>query len=121
MDCLFCKILNKELESKIVYEDDLFLVFMDKFPNAKGHMLLVPKKHIKDALEMDNNTFGKMNEVIHKMINLVYEKLGADGVILTQNNGICQEIMHYHMHILPQYKNEPNLSVEEIYNKLIEG
>lgn len=119
-DCLFCNIANGKVSSDVVYEDNTFLVFMDKYPDSPGHMLIVPKNHILDSLSMDDETFKAMNKVIKNMINLVTEKLGADGVTLTQNNGICQEIKHYHFHIIPAYSNKPNMSNEEVYKKLIE-
>lgn len=119
-DCLFCEIVNKKLASDIVYEDDTFLVFMDKYPDSPGHMLVVPKKHILDSLDIDDETFMKMNKVIKKMINKVMDKLGAAGVTICQNNGECQEIKHYHFHILPRYREKINLSNDEVYKKLME-
>ena len=119
-DCLFCKIINKEISSNVVYEDETFTVFIDKFPDSPGHMLIVPKSHVKDALEIDDITFGKLNNVIKNMINLVTEKLKCDGVSICQNNGSCQEIKHYHVHIIPKYLKKVELSNEKIYKKLIE-
>lgn len=120
MDCLFCKIINKEIESNIIYEDDLFLVFLDAFPDAVGHMLIIPKKHIKDISEMDKETFSNMLEVINKMKVLLEKKLNIDGLTLIQNNGIAQEIMHFHLHLKPSYKKEINLSIKEVYSILKE-
>ena len=119
-NCLFCKIIKKEIKSNIVYEDSDFCIFMDKFPSSPGHLLIVPKKHILDALEIEDEIFLKLNSMIKKMMALVMEKLGAEGVRVGQNNGICQEIKHYHIHIVPAYSKKILLSDEEIYQKLIE-
>lgn len=118
---IFCKINNCEMPSNVVYENDDLKVIMDKFPVSPGHMLIIPKKHINDALDIDNETFIQLNDIIKKMIKKCYEILNADGVAVVQNNGICQEIKHYHVHIIPKYKKDVNLDNEEIYKKLIEN
>ena len=74
-NCIFCKIINKEITSNIVYEDEFIIVFMDLNPDSNGHMLIVPKKHITDFTEMDNETLSHINEVAKKMHKLVMEKL----------------------------------------------
>ena len=55
-DCIFCKLANGEIPTKTVYEDDVVHVFMDANPNADGHMLIVPKKHYEDFIELDDET-----------------------------------------------------------------
>ena len=119
-DCLFCKIIKKEIDSKIVYEDSDFIAFMDKFPDSPGHMLIVPKLHISDLIEISDDYFVKFNKVSKLMVDLVVSKLGADGVSVTVNYGSCQYIKHYHMHVIPRYNEKNNLSNEEIYKILIE-
>ena len=117
---IFCKINEGEIPSNLVYEDDLLKVIMDKFPNSPGHMLIIPKNHVKDALDIDDKTFSDLNHIIKAMIKKCYDVLGASGVTVVQNNGTCQEIKHYHVHIIPRYDSEMKLSNEEIYQKLIE-
>ena len=117
---VFCKINDGELDSSLVYEDELLKVIMDKFPNSPGHMLIIPKKHITDAFDMDDETFSDLNNIIKSMIRKCYDVLGASGVTIVQNNGSCQEVKHYHMHIIPRYNKEITLTNEEIYQKLIE-
>lgn len=118
---IFCKINDGELSSNVVYEDDKLKVIMDKFPVSPGHMLIIPKVHITDALDMDDETFIKLNIIIKKMIKKCYDVLKADGVEIVQNNGICQEVKHYHVHIIPKYKERNNLSNEEAYNKILDS
>ena len=117
---IFCKINDGEIPSSIVYEEEDLKVIMDKFPNSPGHMLIIPKKHVNDALDMSDEMFIKMNKIIKMLVKKCYEKLGADGVAICQNNGSCQEVKHYHMHIIPKYSEKPNLTNKEIYQKLIE-
>lgn len=119
-DCLFCKIINKEIDSDIVYENDDFLVIMDKFPDSPGHILIIPKKHISTLMDIDDETYIKTNKIIKEMVKLVTNKLNCDGVTVSINYGSSQYIKHYHIHIIPKYNKKIDLSKEEIYKKLIE-
>ncbi len=119
MDCLFCKIIKGEIPSKTLYEDDIVKVFMDINPNSMGHLLIIPKKHIKDLTEMDDETFGYMNSVIKKIYDLLKEKLNFDGLRIVQNNGIIQEVKHYHIHMIPIYKNNlKGKTLDEVFEIL---
>ena len=119
MDCLFCKIVNKEINSFIIYEDDLVLAFLDAFPDSPGHTLVVPKKHFKDITDIDTNTLNHIIEIGKNIKSLLEEKLGCTGISFMQNNGTAQEIKHFHLHIKPCYnENKPNLSKEEVYKIL---
>lgn len=118
-DCIFCKIVKGDIPSKTIYEDDIVKVFMDINPNADGHLLIVPKKHIKDFMEMDNDTFAHINEIVKMLNNKVSGILNPDGIKLINNFGIFQEVKHYHLHFIPGYENKTELSdIEEIFNKL---
>lgn len=120
MDCLFCKIINGDIPSYTVYEDDMVKVFLDIYPHANGHMLIVPKKHYLDINDIDNEVLVYIYKVIApKMYELVAEKLGALGFNLDQNNGIAQDIKHYHVHLVPRYKEKQELvDVKVIFEKL---
>ena len=119
MNCIFCKIIEGSINSYKLYEDDKIIIFMDINPNTNGHMLVIPKKHIIDFTEMDNETIQSINDgakIIHK---LIMDKLNPDGIRLVVNYGELQEVKHYHLHLIPYYKNkQEKRSVEEIYNIL---
>ena len=119
-DCIFCKLANGEIPTKTVYEDDVVHVFMDANPNADGHMLIVPKKHFEDFIELDDETIKHIHNVAKKMKDLIYEKLdNIEGLVLLNNYGKFQVVKHYHLHILPNGLNTQSKSIDEIYNKLI--
>ena len=121
MDCLFCKIINKEIPANIIYEDDNYLSFLDINPNTKGHALVIPKKHVKNFTEL---TEEQAIELIKVVI------LGVEDYNLGLNNGSIagQIIDHVHWHIIPRYKddglkhwgsNKKEVdSLEETFNKL---
>lgn len=102
-DCLFCKIVNKEIPSEITYQDDTITVFKDINPAAPVHLLVIPNKHIPSVCEMDAKDefiFGKLFSVAKASA----EQMGIaeNGYRLIINNGpdAHQEIPHVHMHLL---------------------
>lgn len=126
MDCLFCKIVNGEIPSYTVYEDDLIKVFMDINPITEGHMLIVPKNHYTDIKDIPIDIITHCQEIAKKLFIKLKEKLNVDGLSLTQNNEYGQEIKHYHLHLIPRYVND-NINfipvtdkkpVEEIFKKI---
>ncbi len=117
--CLFCKIMNGDISSFTVYEDNKVKVILNIYPESLGDLLLIPKKHILDLTEMDDETFMHLNKIIKKMDKLLKEKLKVKGLQVIQNNGICQHIKHYHMHLTPQYlKKNKKLQLEEVLGLL---
>ena len=106
MDCLFCKIINGDIPSKTIYEDEDFKVFLDINPSTNGDMLIVPKKHFENIYDIDEKLIPRIHELIKKLFDLAKDKLGAEGLTIVQNNGHGQEIKHYHVHVTPRYSND---------------
>ncbi|MBR4671621.1 MAG: HIT family protein [Bacilli bacterium] len=111
MDCIFCKIINGEIPSYTVYEDDLVKVFLDINPVTNGDMMIVPKKHYENIEDLDAELVPHIYKIAKEMFALVKEKLGAIGLTLVQNNGHGQEVKHYHLHLTPRYENDELRSV----------
>lgn len=118
MDCLFCKIINHEVDSKIIYEDDLVLAFLDINQKCPGHTLIVPKKHYSDYIELDNDIINHILEVAKKLDVELTKKLNADGMMFAWNYGCAQVIKHFHLHLMPKYEKEANYTLEEVYAKI---
>ena len=91
MDCLFCKINKNECDSLCIYEDDIVKVILDAYPDANGHTLIIPKKHITDIDEMDNETLGHINNVAKKMRKLLFDALKQE---IIDRNVIFEKIMN---------------------------
>jgi len=103
MECVFCKIVNKELPSEILYEDERFLVFKDIKPKAPIHVLIIPKKHIPSLLEVgetDKEMIGEMFLVAKKVAKA--QGLAERGYRLIFNVGkeAGQTIPHLHLHLM---------------------
>ncbi len=116
MDCVFCKIANGEIPSKTVYEDDKVLAFMDINPHAKGHVLIVPKKHYEDFTQA-NDIISHMFEVANKVGNNILDKLEQKGFSLVINYGDAQEVKHLHLHIIPT-NHDTNYDLDDVHKKI---
>ncbi len=115
---IFCKIINGEVPTYKLYEDEIVLAFLDVNPNHNGHTLIVPKKHYENFFDIDEETLRHILLIGKNIAKELKEKLNYDGISLCQNNGYGQEVKHFHLHLIPKYENENKLSVEEIYNIL---
>lgn len=114
-DCIFCKIVKGDIPSYTIYENDNIKVFMDIGPISKGHSLIIPKKHYTNLMDMEPELLREIDEVIKELYPKFKEKLGAEGLTRMQNNELGQEVKHYHMHLIPRYKNdklEPEVNEE---------
>lgn len=112
-NCIFCKIANGDIPTNTIYEDEECRVFMDMAPAAKGHALVVPKNHYADIYEIESETLGKAAKVAQKVIKHATKVLNCEGYNLVQNNGEVagQTVFHFHMHLIPRYKNMDNTNV----------
>lgn len=106
MDCIFCKIIKGEIPSYTIYEDEKVKVFMDVNPVSNGHLLIVPKEHFVTIEDIPNDILYHINDTAKKMYKVLKEKLNVDGLTVSQNNGLGQEVKHYHMHLIPRYIDE---------------
>mgnify|MGYP004523158665 CR=1 FL=1 len=118
MNCIFCKISNKEIPSYTIYEDDIVTAFLDVNPNHNGHTLIIPKKHYTSLEDIEESTLNHIMKISKKIYAILEKKLHPDGIKLVQNNGIAQEVKHYHLHIIPLYKNEEKMTLENVYEKI---
>ncbi len=98
-DCIFCKILNKEIPSKFVYEDDVCFAINDINPKAKKHILVIPKQHVKSLNEVADNTLIKELFDAIKKINK-QENITDFKTLINTGAAAGQEVNHLHIHIL---------------------
>lgn len=119
MECIFCKINDGQIPSKVVYEDKIVKVIMDIEPEANGHLLIIPIKHFNDFLVMDDDTIKHIHKISKLMKKYLYESLNPDGLTLVNNYGLPQAVKHYHLHLIPAYKEkEELLEVDDVYKKI---
>jgi histidine triad (HIT) family protein len=102
MDCIFCKIVKKEIQSEIVYEDDNFIAFVDIHPRSKGMTLIIPKKHVKD-LEEDENLSKQLFWLAIKISNAIKKALSPLAIGIAY---MPSQIEHLHIRVYPYFENE---------------
>jgi histidine triad (HIT) family protein len=107
-DCLFCGIVHDEIPSYKLYEDDLFLVILDRFPTCLGHVLILPKKHAATLFDLPDDAAQALIPLAKRVAKKMHEVLNFDGFNLLQNNGESagQEVRHFHLHLIPRFDQD---------------
>ena len=116
MDCIFCKIIKKEIPCKILVETEKTLAFMDAFPLTKGHSLVIPKTHyekIQDISEEDN---VDLFETVRKVISKVDQITNATLVAIHNGKESGQEIPHVHVHLIPRSSQDSAGPVHSMFS-----
>lgn len=117
-DCIFCKIINKEIPSKIIYEDAICLAFLDISPATKGHTLVIPKKHYQNFLDIDSDTLQHMTTITQKLAKKIVRNVDAKGCNILTNTGLeaGQTVFHFHIHIIPRFDEKDGVTLSLVNN-----
>ncbi len=110
--CIFCKIIEGEIPSRKVYEDDDILAILDISQTTMGHTLVMPKKHYDDFLQMPENEFGALMEKVQQIADQIIKRMNANGCNILINTGETagQTVRHVHVHIIPRYDENDTVS-----------
>lgn len=114
-NCVFCKIIDKKIPGFIIYEDDVLIVFLSR----ENHPLIVPKKHIPNIFELDDDTASVIMKKAIRIAKATKNALASDGIYITQTNGEAagQDVFHYHMHIYPKWNDQRVLERDDEFRK----
>jgi len=117
-DCIFCKIINKEIPSKIIYEDAICLAFLDISPATKGHTLVIPKKHYQNFLDIDSDTLQHITTITQKLAKKIVRNVDAKGCNILTNTGLeaGQTVFHFHIHIIPRFDEKDGVTLSLVNN-----
>lgn len=117
--CVFCKIVNGEIPSYKIYEDDDYLAILDISQTTLGHTLVMPKKHYSNMLEMPLEEYEKLMGITQELAKKVTDKLNANGcnILINSNEVAGQTVMHTHVHIIPRYTLSDSIKIEFKENK----
>ena len=130
MDCLFCAIIAGEIPSRQVYADEAAVAFLDISPWHAGHTLVVPRRHVVDALSQPE-ALSEIAPVINVTARLLTERLGAAGMNILINSGAVsgQEVFHLHAHLIPRYPErggmaalmdrEPGIDLDAVHQRIV--
>ncbi len=107
MDCIFCKIANNEIPSYKIYEDENVLAFLDITQGTKGHTLIIPKKHVRNIYELDEETITNVFKVVPMIATALKKAFSPIGLnIINNNDKPLQSVFHFHIHLIPRYEND---------------
>lgn len=117
-NCIFCKIIAGEIPNYTVYEDDYALAFLDITPRAKGHTLVIPKKHAINLLELDEESVSNLLTAVKRTQEKINTVLKPDGYNIGWNHGEVggQIVPHLHIHIIPRYNGDGGGNMHSIVN-----
>lgn len=107
-DCIFCKIIRKEIPADVVYEDENVLAFLDITPINPGHVLLIPKKHYENLYDLPDEILTQLAPIIKKLASAIKKGVNAEGINIGMNNerAAGQLVSHAHFHIMPRFSND---------------
>ena len=107
-NCIFCKIVNGEIPSRQVYEDEMFRVIMDVSPATKGHVLILTRKHYRNIFDLANPEASAVLVLAKKIAVAMKKSLKCEGINIIQNNEALagQSVFHFHLHSIPRYQND---------------
>lgn len=126
MKNIFEKIIDNEIHSYKIYEDEFLIAILDINPVSYGHTLLIPKKRIENFINNKEDMSYFMKK-LQELSCFIKEKLKADGITIITNNYYGQEIKHLHFHIIPRYEGDKfdnifskkEIDITEVYDKII--
>jgi len=119
MDCIFCKIISGEIKSKFLKETAHSVSFLDAFPLAKGHALVIPKKHYQKIQDMSLEENTDLFSLVHDMVSKVDTITGSTLVAIHNGKEAGQEIPHVHVHLVPRSEDDSAGAIHSMFNSTI--
>lgn len=115
-NCIFCKIINGELPSAKVYEDDDILAFLDLSQITKGHTLVIPKIHNENIYDLSPDIAAKLFQAVPAISRAINKEFKPRGFNLLNNNGefAGQAVFHFHLHLIPRYDENDGFDTKYI-------
>ncbi|SQF38107.1 protein hit [Streptococcus pyogenes] len=113
-NCIFCSIIQGDIPSSKLYEDEQVLAFLDISQTTKGHTLVIPKQHVRNLLEMTAETASHLFARIPKIARAIQSATGATAMNIINNNEALagQTVFHAHVHLVPRYNEEDGISIQ---------
>lgn len=107
-NCIFCKIVQGDIPSVLIYEDKVAKIILDRFPSTKGHILIISKNHYENIYDVDEKVFLHMMSLALKYAKTVKRVFSCEGVNILQNNEVAagQSVFHIHIHVIPRSEED---------------
>lgn len=104
--CVFCGVIDGSVPAAIVGEDDHTVAFLDRSPVFKGHVLVVPRRHIVTLPDLDSASVAPLFDVVRRVSAALPTALAADGTWVAINNVVSQSVAHLHVHVVPRRRKD---------------
>jgi histidine triad (HIT) family protein len=117
MDCIFCKIAKGEIKARTIMETQKSLAFLDAFPLALGHSLVIPKKHYEKIQDMSSDDNTDLFGTVHKVVSMVDKITGATLMAVHNGKASGQEIPHVHVHLVPRSSSDSAGPIHSMFSK----
>jgi histidine triad (HIT) family protein len=116
VDCIFCKIVKREMEANLIYEDEHTVAFLDMNPRNIGHTLVIPKAHYETIFEIPEDVIASVYRTVKRISGPLKRAVDADGMNTIQSNIVAQGVNHFHTHVLPRFWDDGMPIVWESHN-----
>ncbi|MBT4216852.1 MAG: HIT family protein [Nitrosopumilus sp.] len=116
MDCIFCKIISRQIPAKILNETSHSICFLDAFPLTKGHVLVIPKNHHKKIQDMSSSENSDLFSLVHAMMSKVDSITGSTLIAIHNGESAGQEIPHVHVHLVPRSEFDSAGPIHSMFN-----
>ena len=118
--CIFCKIASKEIPAKILVETESCIGFLDAFPLARGHALVIPKNHYEKLQDLPTDINTEVFSIVHSLISRVDSLTGATLMAVHNGKDSGQEIPHVHVHLIPRSREDSAGAVHSMFSQKLE-
>ena len=118
--CIFCKIASKEIPAKILVETESCIGFLDAFPLARGHALVIPKNHYEKLQDLPTDINTEVFSMVHSLISRVDSLTGATLMAVHNGKDSGQEIPHVHVHLIPRSSEDSAAAVHSMFSQKLE-
>ena len=116
MDCIFCKIVSGEIPTKILSESEHSISFLDAFPLAKGHVLVIPKNHHQKIQDLSSEENTDLFSLVRKMTSKVDSITGATLLAVHNGKDAGQEVPHVHVHLVPRTRTDSAGAIHNMFD-----
>ena len=116
MNCIFCKIISKQIPAKILNETSHSICFLDAFPLTKGHVLVIPKNHHKKIQDMSSSENSDLFSLVHDMMSKVDSITGSTLIAIHNGETAGQDIPHVHVHLVPRSESDSAGPIHSMFN-----
>ena len=117
MDCIFCKVINKEVPGYFVLEEKDYVAFLDIFGSTDGHVMVVPRKHGLSILDYSKEELGELMEGVQNVAKKLEKNLNTDSITIGINHKEEKGVPHLHIHLIPRFKDDGGKVLQSLVSK----